>query len=465
MASRFASSRKNLAINIGALVVLLMAMLGSNAFGSKNILLLLAFVVAVLTLHYPLFGWLLLVFMIPLESAFLSIGGGVVTYTRLLGILLCGLWVLKVIVEQRPIIIIPYAKWFLPLIFWAVLSIEWAGNVSLSLSLLMTLLQMFVLGFVMYNEVHDAKQLGAMLFVLMMSCALAAIIGYFKIGSMDENSLLKLGGQGVKEYATMVGTAFLSGIILFSFRRQNHEKIFYMLISVVCIYPLFAAGERGVILGLAVGWIVITMVSRRKFSKIAFAFLICLALYGFFHLAIQNELLSNYTINRFHLTELIKSGGMGRIDILRVGLSIVKDRPIFGIGLGNFPVAYLRYSRNPILGRYIGLGPHNDFLGIATELGIIGLFLFIGMIVDLCVRIFRLFREPLDHERYTLLIWLFGLWFYCLTTSMTSDYIYRKFYWLLIALIEIVIRLAQQPQSLIPDSQPHPLFHRESYKI
>lgn len=74
-----------------------------------------------------------------------------------------------------------------------------------------------------------------------------------------------------------------------------------------------------------------------------------------------------------------------RTAVWRNTLTMVKERPIFGFGFGNFKVFYPKYSHRVVYDSKVSAtehweGPHNDYLQIAVETGIIGL-LFFGCVV------------------------------------------------------------------------------------
>jgi O-antigen ligase len=68
-----------------------------------------------------------------------------------------------------------------------------------------------------------------------------------------------------------------------------------------------------------------------------------------------------------------------RVRLWRVALRMITDHPVVGIGPGNFVAAYPRYARG---GEQLlqMLNPHNTYVGLAAENGLIGLSLFLAMI-------------------------------------------------------------------------------------
>jgi O-antigen ligase len=68
--------------------------------------------------------------------------------------------------------------------------------------------------------------------------------------------------------------------------------------------------------------------------------------------------------------------GAGRLDIWAVGLATLKDYGVVGAGLNNFPVVYNKYAGYASHQSFkTDRDPHNVYLGVAVEGGVVGLFL------------------------------------------------------------------------------------------
>ena len=79
-------------------------------------------------------------------------------------------------------------------------------------------------------------------------------------------------------------------------------------------------------------------------------------------------------------------GGTGRTDIWTVGWRMVEDRPLVGVGAGNFPVASIHYLLEPgalMRTDFIVDNPkvaHNTYLNVLAELGVVGFILFLAIL-------------------------------------------------------------------------------------
>ena len=85
------------------------------------------------------------------------------------------------------------------------------------------------------------------------------------------------------------------------------------------------------------------------------------------------------------LNTAIESGGTGRTAIWAVGLNVVPEHPIIGIGYGDFPSVInpenVRATILPVQTDVLDfpIGPHNIVVGVLVELGIVGLILLFGV--------------------------------------------------------------------------------------
>jgi len=134
---------------------------------------------------------------------------------------------------------------------------------------------------------------------------------------------------------------------------------------------------------------------------------------------------------------------------------MVNDRPVLGVGAGNYGVASIHYLLRPgatqrdryILKKDV---PHNIYLNVLTELGVVGLVLFV-VILALCLRsallaarTFAARGDPtMELLARALFIGLVGL----LVTDFFSSALYSKQLWFLLAAGPALLALAQRSPS------------------
>jgi O-antigen ligase len=108
---------------------------------------------------------------------------------------------------------------------------------------------------------------------------------------------------------------------------------------------------------------------------------VVLAGVGYYNFAASPEI-------RSHVSTV--GSGTGRLDLWTVGWRMVEDQPLQGVGADNFTVSSVHYLLQPgAIERadYIVGAPkvvHNTYLQLWTELGLVGLVLFV-LVVGFCL--------------------------------------------------------------------------------
>ena len=100
----------------------------------------------------------------------------------------------------------------------------------------------------------------------------------------------------------------------------------------------------------------------------------------------------------------------GRKAMWKHTLEMIADRPILGVGLDNWEFAYPPYDRgDKITGDSEPVRPHNDFLWIASEIGLLGLGIYIWLLVITARTVVRLSKTGAPEVRITALLCGIGL--------------------------------------------------------
>ena len=106
------------------------------------------------------------------------------------------------------------------------------------------------------------------------------------------------------------------------------------------------------------------------------------------------------TIFHYQKDYNLKEAG-GRIMIWKTGLKMIEQNPIIGVGIGCFPNEHAKLSPY-----HLQSAAHNAFVQVTAELGIVGLFLFISIIVVSLVMSQRIKRAARAHLTDPDLLWL-----------------------------------------------------------
>lgn len=122
-----------------------------------------------------------------------------------------------------------------------------------------------------------------------------------------------------------------------------------------------------------------------------------------------------------------------RLNLWRFAVMLALERPLVGLGLGGFS------QQSP---RLVGwsVTPHNDFVRVFAETGILGLVAFLWLWNALASRLWRFWRDASDHGQSllaaTLLAVAVGYLINCLTADMLNNPTAGWVFWPLMALPE-----------------------------
>ena len=162
--------------------------------------------------------------------------------------------------------------------------------------------------------------------------------------------------------------------------KNKFLKILPLIFLAASIFTISITGSRSGIIGIVVSAAMIWLVSKKKMVTAMVAILVMVI--GWFALPAQYQ--QRYASI---FSDEIDPSSQGRIDAWKAGWGMFKANPITGIGVDCFPLAYAsgRYSDTRVL-----LRPHNLYIQIISELGIVGLAAFGALIYYIMRSNFRL---------------------------------------------------------------------------
>lgn len=86
-----------------------------------------------------------------------------------------------------------------------------------------------------------------------------------------------------------------------------------------------------------------------------------------------------------------------RVELIKAGVGVLETHPLFGVGLDRFFLYLDRFASPQLKTMWFGrLNPHNDFLRIATEFGLVGLALFVWTLAGSARRIAQSWSNGVD---------------------------------------------------------------------
>ena len=142
--------------------------------------------------------------------------------------------------------------------------------------------------------------------------------------------------------------------------------------------------------------------------------------------------------------------GAGRLDIWVVGLHALGRYGILGAGLSNFRYAYSEFAGYAPVYKGPSLGSHNTYLNVSVELGIVGLFLFLGTVLSEIRAIRGALSQGTRVLQVRVVTYEAAFWA-LLTSALFLDITWHKDLWLVLILLGITIgksRRADAPLSV-----------------
>ncbi len=248
----------------------------------------------------------------------------------------------------------------------------------------------------------------------------------------------RYGAEGIhpNHAAVMLGSGLAVAWLLAVGEKPLNKfwRIFNFSYVLVALYGVMLTGSRGGFIACVPSLIVIAIhLFRKPGSAIITAGIILAALPG---------LLANPSVQKNierigSISESASADGFtGRGDRWKAAIEIFKDNPIIGVGAGGYRPAtrdYGTYAIHSETGE--PLGAHSSYLQFASELGIVGLSIFVGLLFS----IFLNYRTLLPGYRLAFMTGLLSL-----ANAMISEMIEARYFtWIFIGIGLSVAKISQ----------------------
>ena len=103
--------------------------------------------------------------------------------------------------------------------------------------------------------------------------------------------------------------------------------------------------------------------------------------------------------NRIEQTANLKDASVNeRFNMWNNAVTMIQKNPITGFGLGNWKIESIPYEKTTANDHQISNHPHNDFLEMFADLGIIGGFAFLFLFILLGLAVLKIWKQSNDHS-------------------------------------------------------------------
>ena len=316
--------------------------------------------------------------------------GSVVSVGKLGGALIIVAWIFTISSrEEHPELIQVHPTISLLLgayLAWITLGITWSESHSEVVSALTRYIPNVLLIPIVYSAVRTRNQ-ALMVFAGIVLGALSASV-YGVTHSSPEAERLSGTALDPNELGSiLVAGVALSGAFVANMKNRPGLRLAGGMAAAFCVMGIFLTVSRGGLIALAAS-LLAALVFAGRWRPIAFVATAAIACSSFYYFAVVAP--PEATERLEVTTEGEAALKQGRTTIWQVAERIVEAKPVTGVGAGNFQVSARRYLLQPgALGRtdLIIATPkvvHNTYLGMAAELGLVGLGMF-SVIVLFCV--------------------------------------------------------------------------------
>ena len=388
-------------------------------------------------------------------SPLLSEAGGV---TKIAGALLALGWLARSAVDPavRPRQFTtdhPFISFvLLAFLGWSVVSVTWAKDVEIAIGYLQRYVLVIALLAITYTAVSDRRRAIWIVAIVIVGSLVTALYGLAEPPAPEDAERI----TSTVGNANVLATILVSGLVLalaaaVAFRHQPAVVIACLGVTGVCMLAFFFTGSRsGLVALLAVVLVAPLIAGKRRRTPMIAGGLCLLMLSGafFFALAPQDirDRLATTSPGELPAEE-------GRTTLWKVGWRMVEDRPIQGVGIGNFANTTIDYLIEPgqtARSDQVVDDPkvaHNIYLHTLAELGVVG-FVLLGTVLvfalGCCLKAARIFARDGDGQMEILSRALFLALVAILVADFFASEQYSKILWLLLAMGPVMLALARE---------------------
>lgn len=406
------------------LIFLSCIFIGTILLGIKTITILVAvLLVSIVVFFNPFIGLLILIFLDASGQLIILPGFG--NLSKILGFYIIVIWLLDVLLYKKSIKINRTFWIVLAFFLWGMLSILWAVNPIISLGFIYHLISYIALYLLVINFVDSEDRFNWFIYAFLVGCFFMnslAIIAFLKqdFYYFYRMSLLGLNPNG---FAVLLCLAIFCLWYIFGSKLKKYfHKILLILITIYFLFGVIFAQSRGAWIALVICFPIYFLIGKQKISKKIF--LIVLVLLLIISILIMIVIIfPEYSMKLYDRLMTIRNpreAASIRPYIWSVALEEWKKNPIWGIGLFNFSSVYI-------------IDPHNIYVAILCELGLIGLIIWIFLL-------FSLYKIAKSNKYRSLTI---SILLFLIIVGFKGIYYTNPTYWYMFAIISVTQNLTK----------------------
>ncbi len=299
--------------------------------------------------------------------------------TRLLAIALIVVWAIRAAITKSKLYLQDKGLILLYLFFLImVFSIPFSFWPTKSFNTFVDMLKILIFTILFIHLLDSQKKLKSFIWVFLTVngfLAFNAIKDFILLGPTAVSTRIGGGGEGflgdANDFALALNVALPFTFYLFLSEKKKVLRFLYLLFLILFTLGIISTASRGGFITLFFVFFYFILKSKQKLVGI---FSIVLVFISIFFFAPREYWERQMTITSYQQDE----SSMGRIHAWKVGIKMFTDRPLWGVGTGAYEEAY-----GVKFGGQSGLwfAPHNTYIQIAAETGILGILFYLGLIL------------------------------------------------------------------------------------
>lgn len=207
------------------------------------------------------------------------------------------------------------------------------------------------------------------------------------------------GNKNIFAISTVLKLPFL--IYIYWTSKSVLLKLSSLIVFLLATHLIFLSSARTSLIALIltltlliIGKFYIDKKSNVKENITFSVFVIILTTFAFFPQSLSQN---NQKTSTQRLVETSK--GDIRLDYWKNAIDIINENPITGVGYGNYKIHSAKYIKHIQSDGIFSIHPHNDFLFIAAETGIINLSIYLSIFIFAFLVIWKEYRKNNSTER------------------------------------------------------------------
>ncbi len=328
---------------------------------------LLAAITVIVLLIKPEIAYFIFILTIPVEY-FLKDNFAIII--KGIGLLAFASFMLNALIKKYKFRIDVPFKSLLVFLAWAVISLLWSNDLNSSLQFLTSYSLLSILYFMIINQNDDRRAINYTLIALACGGVGLVISGIYQISQLVNSTAdfeRLFGATNDQNYYFMLSITLIPPLYwgIKHFSRTILMYIYFTTFISMLITDLYTKSRAGLV-SFFIFALISVFLQKKKLPYLFFL--------GFLTLIIFINIPSGY-LSRF--------ATLGNEELDRVTLiwpSAINNflrSPIIGYGIGNGGIQLLKTTSIPHYYNFSALSPHNVYLGISLDVGIIGLFFYL----------------------------------------------------------------------------------------